>query len=68
MENIDVEENQDGISTQAWWTANGCSPSGYQHCGGNCGYGLDHGGDSQLMQQTDVTPYLATEIIAAIKS
>ncbi|WP_153834950.1 hypothetical protein [Gracilibacillus thailandensis] len=45
----DIKVNDpDGISTQAWWTSDGCLPGGYQHCGGNCGYNLDHGGDDPI--------------------
>ncbi|MFC5557747.1 hypothetical protein ACFPN4_01210 [Ureibacillus thermophilus] len=53
-EDIVVSDDEaDRIGTQAWWTADGCLPGGYQHCGGNCGYGLDHGGGSPI-NSTDV--------------
>ncbi|MGW8958527.1 hypothetical protein [Paenibacillus sp. NPDC055715] len=35
-------ETEGSMKAQAWWTGNGCLPGGYQHCGGNCGYGLAH--------------------------
>ncbi|MEQ6357302.1 hypothetical protein ABNX05_22055 [Lysinibacillus sp. M3] len=39
------EKNQNLL---AWWNSNGCLPGGYQHCGGNCGYGSDHGGGKPI--------------------
>lgn len=36
------------LTTQAWWTSNGCLPGGYQHCGGNCGNTGDHGGGKTI--------------------
>ncbi len=45
--------NDEGeVTPQKWWTKDGCLPGGYQHCGGNCGYGLGHGGGKPI-NQTD---------------
>lgn len=54
-EEIEIDNSQkDGITTQSWWTGDGCLPGGYQHCGANCGYGsnLDHGGGDPI-NETD---------------
>ncbi|WP_051240060.1 hypothetical protein [Pontibacillus halophilus] len=40
--------DQEQVQQQAWWTADGCLPGGYQHCGGNCGYDLDNGGGTPI--------------------
>lgn len=36
------------VNLLAWWTSDGCLPGGYQHCGGNCGYGSTHGGGAPI--------------------
>lgn len=38
----------DKIEPTFWWLGDGCLPGGYQHCGGNCGYGLKHGGGTPI--------------------
>ncbi|RYG71091.1 hypothetical protein [Lentibacillus cibarius] len=43
----------DQIETQSWFTGDGCLPGGYQHCGGNCGYDLDHGGGTPINDTDD---------------
>lgn len=48
-ENYAEPKEKKGVAiTKAWWTSNGCLPGGYQHCGGNCGYGLKHGGKKPI--------------------
>lgn len=43
------EYDENAIEPLAWWNKDGCLPGGYQHCGGNCGYGhRDHGGGSPI--------------------
>ncbi|MGA3603164.1 hypothetical protein [Lysinibacillus agricola] len=44
-ENISIDNE---VSLLAWWTSDGCLPGGYQHCGGNCGYGSTHGGGKPI--------------------
>ncbi|KAA6452742.1 hypothetical protein [Bacillus swezeyi] len=46
--NLMAKDDSDEFTTQAWWNSDGCLPGGYQHCGGNCGYGLDHGGGTPI--------------------
>ncbi|MDT2258043.1 hypothetical protein P7H25_24325 [Paenibacillus larvae] len=41
-------EMKDAVQTQVWWLGDGCLPRGYQHCGGNCGYGRKHGGGTPI--------------------
>lgn len=41
-------EMKHSVQTQVWWLGDGCLPGGYQHCGGNCGYGRKHGGGTPI--------------------
>lgn len=44
-ENITIDKE---VNLLSWWNGNGCLPGGYQHCGGNCGYELTHGGGKPI--------------------